>query len=486
MIEHRPLAAVLLALLAIASGPSLAAVPASTPGPAAPGLETLASAEAATPAYRQLNVQQWVTQGGARVLFVEAHELPMFDLRVTFAAGSAQDGRSAGLALMTNAMLNEGVPGKDVDAIASGFEGLGADFGNGSYRDMAVVSLRSLVDEQKREPALALFTQVIGKPTFPAASVTRIKNQLLAGFEYQKQNPAHLGNQAFMTTLYGNHPYAHASEGDARSVQAITVEQMRAFHKRAYAAGNAVIALVGDLDRAQAEAIAERVSHALPAGPALPPLPQVQAPAASTTHIEFPSKQSHLLIGQLGIDRNDPDYSALTMGNQILGGGGFGTRLMNEVRERRGLAYGVSSGFSPMQAQGPFTISLQTRAQVTDGTLGLVRQVLRDYLREGPTESELAAAKKELAGSFPLSNASNASIVGQLANMGFYNLPPSWLEDFMAQSQQLSTEQVKNALNRHLNADNMVVVTVGPTLPQEPLPPPTDHPTEPPLGIPEH
>lgn len=482
MTEHRPFAAMLLALLAIASG----TVSAAEPAPISPRLETLASAEAATPAYRKLDVQRWQTKGGARVLFVEAHELPMFDLRVTFAAGSAQDGPSAGLALMTNAMLNEGVPGKNVDAIARGFEDLGADFGNGSYRDMAVVNLRSLVDESKREPALNLFTQVIGKPTFPADSVARIKNQLMAGFEQQKQSPTTLANQAFLAKLYGSHPYGHPSEGNPKSIQAITAEQMRAFHKRAYASGNAVIALVGDLDRAQAEAIAERVSSALPAGPALPLIPAAKPLTASTTHIEFPSKQSHLLIGQLGIARDDPDYVALTMGNQILGGGGFGTRLMTEVRERRGLAYGVYSGFTAMQAQGPFTISLQTRAPVSTGTLELVRQVLHDYLRDGPMESELAAAKKELAGSFPLSNASNASIVGQLVSMGFYNLPPSWLEDYMAQSQQLTVEQVKSAMNRHLDADKMLVVTVGPTVPQDPPPPPTDHPTEPPLGIPEH
>jgi zinc protease len=486
MTEHRPFAATLLALLLGASPVLQAAEPTPATPPTSPRLETLASAQAATPAYRQLNVQRWTTRAGARVLFVEAHELPMFDLRVTFAAGSAQDGRTPGLALMTNAMLNEGVPGKDVDAIARGFEGLGADFGNGAYRDMAVVSLRSLVDPAKREPAMALFSDVLGKPSFPAASVARIKNQLLAGFEYQKQNPSHLASQAFMTQLYGSHPYAHGSEGDARSVQAITVAQMRAFHKRAYAAGNAVIALVGDLDRTQAEALAEQVSGALPAGPALPPTPEAKAQAPATTHIEFPSKQTHLLIGQLGIARNDPDYVALTMGNQILGGGGFGTRLMTEVRERRGLAYGVSSGFSAMQAQGPFLISLQTRAPVSQGTLELVRQVLRDFLRDGPTEAELAAAKQELAGSFPLSNASNASIVGQLGSMGFYNLPPSYLEDFMTQSQQLTIEHVKNAMSRHLNADTMLVITAGPTVAQDPLPPPTDHSAEPPLGTPEH
>jgi zinc protease len=480
MIEHRPFAAMLLALLAC--GPLSAAEATPTPS----RLETLAGAEAATPAYRKLDVQRWQTKGGARVLFVEAHELPMFDLHVTFAAGSAQDGPSPGLALMTNAMLNEGVPGKNVDAIARGFEDLGADFGNGSYRDMAVVNLRSLVDESKREPALSLFTQVVGKPTFPADSVARIKNQLMAGFEQQKQSPTVLANQAFLSKLYGDHPYGHPSEGNAKSIKAITVEQMRAFHKRAYTSGNAVIALVGDLDRPQAEAIAERISSALPAGPALPLIPEAKPLAASTTHIEFPSKQSHLLIGQLGISHNDPDYVALNMGNQILGGGGFGTRLMTEVRERRGLAYGVYSGFTSMQGRGPFTISLQTRASVSTGTLELVRQILQDYLRQGPTEAELAAAKKELAGSFPLSNASNASIVGQLVSMGFYNLPASWLDDYMSQSQQLTVDQVRSAMNRHLDADKMLVVTVGPTVAQDPLPPPTDHPTEPPLGIPEH
>lgn len=481
--SKRPVTAWLLALLMADHGAVHAE---AAPATSAPRLETLASAEAATPTYRQLNVQRWITRAGSRVLFVEAHELPMFDLRVTFAAGSARDGQHPGLALMTNAMLNEGVPGKDVDAIARGFEGLGADFGNGSYRDMAVVSLRSLVDEAKRVPAMTLFTQVIGQPTFPAASVTRIKNQLTASFEYQKQSPSRLASLAFMGKLYGPHPYAHDTQGTAASVQGITVAQMKAFHKQAYAAGNAVIALVGDLDRAQAEALAEQVSQALPAGPALPALPAAVAQTPGATHIEFPSKQTHLLIGQLGVERKNPDYVALTLGNQILGGGGFGTRLMNEVREKRGLAYGVSSGFSPMQVQGPFMISLQTRASVSEGTLELVRQVLRDYLRDGPTEAELAAAKKELAGSFPLSNASNESIVGQLGSMGFYDLPASYLEDFMAQSQELTVQQVKSAMNRHLDADKMTVVTVGPTVTQDALPPPTDNPTEPPLGIPEH
>lgn len=449
-------------------------------------LQSLAELDGKAPSHRNMNVQSWTTAEGAKVLFVEARELPMFDMRLIFAAGSSQDGNAPGLALLTNAMLNEGVAGKDVGAIAQGFEGLGADFGNGAYKDMAVASLRSLSAVDKREPALQLFSEVIGKPTFPADSFARIKNQMLAGFEYQKQNPGKLAGLELMKRLYGDHPYANSSDGTAKTVPAITLAQLRAFHEKAYAAGNVVIALVGDLSRAEAEAIAAQVSSALPKGPALAKIPQPAEPKASIGHIEFPSKQTNLMLAQLGIDRDDPDYAALSMGNQILGGGGFGTRLMSEVREKRGLTYGIYSGFTPMQARGPFMINLQTRAEMSKGTLKLVQDVLADYLKTGPTQKELDDAKRELAGSFPLSTASNADIVGQLGAMGFYNLPLSYLEDFMQQSQSLTVEQVKAALNKHLSTDKMVIVTAGPTVPQKPLPAPSDKPTEQPLGVPEH
>jgi zinc protease len=227
-------------------------------------LQSLTELDGKAPSHRTLNVQTWNTAEGAKVLFVEARELPMFDMRLIFAAGSSQDGDVPGLALLTNAMLNEGVAGKDVGAIAQGFEGLGADFGNGAFKDMALASLRSLSAADKREPALKLFSEVIGKPTFPDDSIARIKNQMLAGFEYQKQNPGKLASLELMDRLYGDHPYAHSSDGTAKSVPAITLAQLKAFHQKAYAAGNVVIALVGDLSRTEAQAIAAQVSSALP------------------------------------------------------------------------------------------------------------------------------------------------------------------------------------------------------------------------------
>ena len=420
------------------------------------------------------------------MLFVEARELPMFDMRLTFAAGSSQDQTLPGVAVLTNAMLNEGIKGKDVTAIAEGFDGLGAMFGNGAYRDMAVASIRSLSAPDKREPALKLFSEVVGKPTVPADALARIKNQLLAGFEYQKQNPGSLAGKELFKRLYGNHPYGHPSEGTAETIKPITLAQLKAFHSKAYAAGNAVIALVGDLSRDEAQAMAAQVSASLPKGPALAKLPAPVEPKAGETHIEFPSKQTHLMLAQLGITRNDPDFAALSLGNSVLGGGGFGSRLMTEVREKRGLTYGVSSGFTPMQTQGPFMISLQTRAELSENTLKLVQDIVRDFLANGPTQKELDDAKRELAGSFPLTNADNSDIVGQLGAIGFYDLPLTYLEDFMTQSQSVTVEQVKAAMNKHLNADKLVIVSAGPTVAQKPLPPPTEKPAERPLGVPEH
>ncbi|GAB3391543.1 M16 family metallopeptidase [Azotobacter armeniacus] len=454
--------------------------------PAGPArLESLAQLNGKPPVHRTLDIQSWRTAEGARVLFVEARQLPMFDLRLTFAAGSSQDGDIPGLALLTNAMLNEGVPGKDATAIAEGFESLGAQFGNGAYRDMAIASLRSLSDSAKREPALQLFREVLGRPDFPADALARIKNQLLAGFEMRKQSPGKLASLELNRQLFGTHPYAHPSDGDTESIATIGRDQLQAFHTRAYSAANAVIALVGDLSRGEAETMAAAISAALPAGPALVRPADPAPPKPGLQHIEYPSQQTHLMLAQLGIARDDPDYAALYLGNQILGGGGFGARLMEEVREKRGLTYGIYSGFTPMQVRGPFMINLQTRADYSQGTLELVQKLVREFIAEGPTEKELKDAKRELIGSFPLSTASNADIVGQLGAIGFYNLPLNHLEVFLQQVQALTVEQVKTAMTRHIDPDGFVVVSAGPTVEQKPLPPPTT-PVERPAAIPEH
>lgn len=433
-------------------------------------ISSLAALSKQSPITRTLDIQEWRTSAGTKVLFMAAPELPMFDLRLTFAAGSSKDQQTYGLASLTNAMLDEGTGSLDAGQIAARFEDLGAEFSSGSYRDMAIVTLRSLSDPKLSAPALELFSKVAAQPSFPAASLARIKNQLLASFEYQKQNPGQLASLALFEQLYGQHPYAHSSSGSAESVPAITRQQLQNFHRTYYNANNAQIALVGDLTLAQAKAISETVSARLPQGSAAAVTAAPVKSAASNTHIEFPSTQTHILLAQLSVKRGDPDYPALFLGNQILGGGGFGTRLMEEVREKRGLTYGIYSSLSPMQATGPFMINVQTRAQLSEATLQLVQDLLRDYITNGPTEAELADAKRESLGSFPLSAASNSAIVGQLAAIGFYDMPLTWMSDFMQDIQKLSVTDVHQAFQRHLNPEQLVIVTAGPTVEQLPLP----------------
>ena len=449
-------------------------------------LTSLSKIGDAAPSRRQMDIQQWKTPQGTPVLFVAAPELPMFDLRVIFSAGSSQDGEQEGIAYLTNALLNEGIEGADATAIAARFEDLGAQFGASSHRDMALVSLRSLSTEAQREPAVELFTEVVSEPTFPNEALSRIRNQLLASFEMRKKNPGQLAGIELFEQLYGSHPYAHSSSGDPQSIGSLKQSDLRAFHNKAYTAPNAVIALVGDLTREQAEAIAEKVSAALPDGPALASVAQPEAVAGGTHTIVFPSQQTHLQIAQLGVAQGDPDYPALYVANQILGGGGFGTRLMEEVREKRGLTYGIYSGFSPMRATGPFMINVQTRAELADATQALTLQLVKDFIEQGPTQAEVDRVKRELAGSYPLSTASNGQIAGQLGSIAFYGLPLTQMDDFMDAVQKLSVDDVKQAMARHINPDEFVIVRVGPEVEQLPLPPanneaapePTTAPTE--------
>src|SRR5690554_6360837 len=371
------------ALLIISGCSTLNVQPTQQLDTAEQSISSLAALSKQSPASRELDIQTWHTNSGTKVLFMKAPELPMFDLRLTFAAGSSKDQNILGLANLTNAMLNEGSGQLDADAIAARFEDLGAQFSSGSYRDMAVVSLRSLTDPQLSEPALELFSSITAQPSFPTDSLARIKNQLLAGFEYQKQDPGKLASLTLFKQLYGSHPYANPSVGTAETVPMISRKQLQDFHRTYYTAENAQIALVGDLTLAQAQAISEKVTARLPRGTTAAKTVNPIARSASQTHIEFPSTQTQIFLAQLAVKRGDPDYPALFLGNQIFGGGGFGTRLMEEVREKRGLTYGIYSSLSPMQATGPFMINVQTRAQLSKATLQLVQDLLRDYIENG-------------------------------------------------------------------------------------------------------
>lgn len=413
----------------------------------------------------KLAIQTWETQAGTKVLFLPTQQLPMLDVRLTFNAGGARDGELAGLARLTNAMLDQGTEQLDVTALASAFENLGADLSLDSYRDMAVASLTTLTDEAILDKALALFTQVLTEPSFPQESLERLRTRTLQQLKMQQQTPGPQLSRAFQAALFQQHPYAQPTLGTESSLQQINTDTLRHFYNTYYTAANATLAIVGDVSREKAETLSERITAKLPAGEAAPTLAQAQPQAGSHEHITFQSSQTHITLGNQVVGREHPDYIPLYVGNHILGGGSFSAILMDEVRQKRGLVYGIYSNISPMAAAAPFTIQLQTANNNKDDALALTLSLLKDFIAEGPTESQVALAINDLTGSFALSTASNSALVGQLSVIGFYNLPLDYLANLHHELQQVSAQDIKAAFAKHLDPEQLVMVSIGPEAP---------------------
>jgi len=407
-------------------------------------------------------IQHWTTENGAQVYFVPAPELPMVDVRVVFAAGSARDATLPGLAGLTNGLLDKGAAGLSADNIADRLEGLGAQLGSGSLRDMAWVSLRSLNDAAHFDPAVDLMAKVLSQPDFNPQDIDRERERTLVALRQSEQQPDDIAEYHFYKAIYGQHPYASRPIGTEDSLKRIALANIKAFHARYYVAANATIAIVGDIDRPGAERLARRLSAGLPAGQPAAPLPAV-APLtkASEERIFHPSTQTHVLMGAPGIDRNDADFFPLYVGNHILGGGGLVSQLYDEVREKRGLSYSVSSAFIPMQKKGPFMLGLQTRNDQLEEALGVLRETLQRFHDQGPTKEELEAARKNITGGFALRIDSNSKIIQYLAVIGFYGLPLDYLETFNDKVMAVTPEQIRDAFQRRVHPDVMATVIVG-------------------------
>ena len=408
-------------------------------------------------------IQQWTLANGVRVYFVESRELPMLQLRVVFDAGTAREpaGRQ-GLARLTAGLLREGAGTLDANRIAATLEDLGAELGVDASLDMADIQLRSLSERALRDPALEVLRQMLLVPSFPEDSLARERARARVRLQQARQSPGEVAGRAFYQALYGDHPYARHPDGDDAGLNAVTRADVVEFHWRHYVGANAVLALVGDLSNSEARVLAQRLLGELPAGSPPPPLPPVPEPTkGGRKDLAHPSSQAHVLMGQPGMTRTDADYFPLLVGNHILGGGGLVSRLSEEIRERRGLSYSVYSYFTPLRERGPFVAGLQTQNARRQEAETVMRRTIAENIAQGPTESELVAAKQQLAGGFPLRIDSNRKIADYLAAIGFYRLPLGYLDEFMARVEAVSVEQVRAAMRRHLNVDTMFTVTVG-------------------------
>lgn len=410
------------------------------------------------------DIQQWQTNNGAKVYYVPAPELPIVDISIVFDAGAARDGDKPGLALLTNALLPEGAGDMDANTIAERFDNLGARFSNSSHRDMSVFKIRSLSAPGKLNSAIKILTTILTKPTIPENALNRERNRLLVSLQGSKQSPGNIAEKTFFKAIYGSHPYSTVPNGNEKSVKSISRKDLMAFYSKYFVSRNAVVSIVGDIDRQQAEALAEALTGKLQTGEHAATLPKVSAAEQPITEtIDFPSTQTHVIIGQAAMTRNDPDYFALFVGNHILGGSGLNSRISNEVREKRGLSYSAYSYFSPMREQGPFQIGLTTRNEKTSEALEVLNQTFKEFIDKGPSEDELEAAKKNITGGFALRLSSNKKILNYIAVIGFYNLPLDYLDTFNTKVDAVTLKSIKETFKKRLDLDKMVTIIVGGT-----------------------
>ncbi len=413
-------------------------------------------------AAQAMKIQTWETDNGVKVLFVEAHELPIVDVRLTFKAGSARDGRLRGISSLVNGLLVEGAGDLNAEQIALGFESTGAELGKGSLRDMAWLSLRTLSDPELRDRTADLFATVAARPSFPADAIERDRKAMLAGLAQRRKDIGSVTEDAFFAALYPEHPYAIGPHGREADLKAITRDDLELFHRRYYVARNATLALVGDLTPAEARDYAHALTRYLEPGLPAEPLPPAAIPdRGRSVHVPFKTTQTHVTQGLPVLTRQDPDYFPLYVGNHVLGGSGFSSRLMQVIREDRGLVYSVYSYFMPMESNGPFRMALQTRNDQAAEASALMQQQLEDFIANGPTGKELEHAKKNITGGFPLKIDSNRKIVEYLALIGFYDLPLDYLDRFNERVLAVTAEQIRDAFRRRVPADRLIRVVVG-------------------------
>ncbi len=416
----------------------------------------------AAPAQAAPRIEHWQSTGGVPVFFIAAPQIPMLDIEVTLDAGNSRDGTKPGLSQLTLGLLDMGAGDLDADAIAQAFEDVGAAYGSATHLDRATLSLRTLTDPAWSAPALDTFLTVLGQPRFPPEQLDLRRQQMQVALQKIDEDPGAIALRAFYAALYPDHPYGSPAGGTDESLAAITRNDVVQFYGKHFAAGGAIIAIVGAIDRAAAEDIANRISETLPKGPAPAPLPKLQAPdAARTITIPHPSEQAHILIGQQGVARGEAHHFPLYLGNFALGGSGFSSRLVEEIRTKQGLAYSVYSYFFPMRLRGPYRLGLQTRGDQTDQALEIAYAELRRFVRDGPTEEELEYSRNSLTRGFPLRIADNSSMLSYLSMIGYYRLPLDYLDTWTDRIEAITHEQIVAAYRKTLNPEQLITVVVG-------------------------
>jgi len=407
-------------------------------------------------------IQHWRSDNGADVYFVPTKGLPIVDVQLVFNAGSAYDAAQNGVAGLTSALLDEGAAGQTAQQIAEQFESVGAQLSTGVSRDFSTLTFRSLSEKKALKRSWAAFKNVLNSPDFPANDFNRVKEQTLLGIKRREESPGTLAQLALYKEIYQEHPYAKPVRGTVESVSALSRDDLSSFYQRYYVAKNLKVILVGGVSRQQAEQMVADLLADLPMGEKAQPIAKVpDVVKGKSIHLEYPSQQTHLMYGTPVVTHNDADYVALSVGNHILGGSGFSSRIVKEIREERGLAYSAYSYFHPMMEKGPFLMGLQTRNEKVVEAATATKQTLLEFIEKGVNEEELIAAKKNISGGFALRLDSNKKLLSNVVSIVASGAPLDYLNTYLSKINEVTLSDIQDAFQRRVLIDKMVMVTVG-------------------------
>ena len=407
---------------------------------------------------------------GAKAYLVQTKALPMVDIEISIDAGDRFDptGKS-GLASMTAELMSYGArssKGALSEAqIADEIADLGANFGISVGGERAVIRIRSLSRKDLCDRAVQLASAMLSAPTYDAKILEREKQRAITGLLEAETKPESVLERRFRKSVYGNYPLSESPS--VKSVGSVSVSDLARFHQQFYRGDRIIVSIVGDVSPAEANEIVEVLLKNVPqSGAAIPALPQferspIEPLASRQIYIPFDSQQAHIAMGMTAITRSNPDYFPLIVGNYILGGGGFVSRLMSEVREKRGLAYSVFSYFAPGKDTGIFQAGLQTKGDQATLALEVMNSTIANFIANGATPSELQAAKANLVNGFPLRIDNNRKLLDNVSSIAWNDLPLDTLETWTTKVDAVTLEQVSAAFQKYLAMDRMKIVVLG-------------------------
>ncbi|MFC0283911.1 M16 family metallopeptidase [Camelimonas abortus] len=407
------------------------------------------------------HVQEVVSPGGVRAWLVEEHAVPLLALEFAFVGGSSQDpARRPGVANMLSGLLDEGAGPYDSDAFQEQLADYAVELRFSADRDAFRGSLKTLAANLPK--AAELLRLALAEARLDADAIERVRGQIIAGLRHDASNPEVMAMRAFNAMAFGDHPYGRPARGDPDSVAAITRDDLSAYRAGVLARSNLHVAAVGAIDAAGLAALLDVVFGDLPQAADLVGTPQVTVGAPGAVRvIDLDTPQTVVRFGAPGLARLDPDYMAAYVANHILGGGVFSSRLFREVREKRGLAYGVSSGLYPMRHSAMFFGGVATQnARVAESVAVIAGEIAR-MGAEGPTEEEVRLAKQFLIGSYALHFDTSSKIAGQLLQLSLDGLDSGYIDRRNALVAAVTLEDVRRAAARFLDPARLLVVAVG-------------------------